>query len=92
MLAFIMKLWVHVLSAFVIFSFLLFRECPGESIPVPAFIGYNETPLNMYLTANNCVEKEYPNYGYVRLSIQMVLVVVVVVSSDLIYPVLNCWV
>lgn len=56
MVPFIMRLWVHVLRALTIFSFLLFTEYPGEIILLPAFIGYNETALNMYLIATDCVE------------------------------------
>ena len=51
-----MRLWVHVLNVLIIFSSLLSTECPGEIILLPAFIGYNETTLNMYLIATNCVE------------------------------------
>lgn len=54
---FIMRLWVHVLNALTIFSSLLFTEYPGEIILLPAFIGYNESTLNMYLIATNCVER-----------------------------------
>ena len=53
---FIMRLWVHVLNVLIIFSSLLSTEYPGEIILLPAFIGYNETTLNMYLIATNCVE------------------------------------
>lgn len=56
MVPFIMRLWVHVLNVLIIFSFQLFTEYPGEIILLPAFIGYNETALNMYLIATNCVE------------------------------------
>lgn len=38
------------------FLFLLFTEYPGEIILLAAFIGYNETTLNMYLIITNCVE------------------------------------
>lgn len=56
MVPFIVRLWVHVLNVLIIFSFLLFTEYPREITLVPAFIGYNETTLNMYLIAANCVE------------------------------------
>lgn len=39
------------------FSVLFFTEYPGEVILLPAFIGYNEATLNMYLIATNCGER-----------------------------------
>ena len=54
---FIRRLWVRVLNVLIVFSVLFFNEYPGEVILLPAFIGYNETTLNMYLIATDCGER-----------------------------------
>lgn len=48
---------MRVLNVLIVFSVLFFNEYPGEVILLPAFIGYNETTLNMYLIATDCGER-----------------------------------